>query len=149
MPPKPGDRYPHVTIQKLLVGRSRSWVVMDACSLDVGAITLGGRIVDAKQQPVAQRQLFHDPLQQRSAHLFALASQAAQEVIIFIVAFANACGTQPTRDGAASTGEQQTRQDLWERIPLASIEHQRQNCDPTRQFGGKLPRSHPWLSCVW
>jgi len=80
---------------------------MDAGAFDVLAVTLGRRVVDGEEEPIAGTDGVDRDAQQRAGNRFDIASEAAEEVIIALVIVAEVGGAQPTGDRASAAGKEQ------------------------------------------
>src|SRR5581483_1461355 len=137
-----------MAIQKLLLGRTRRRVVMDAGAFDVRPIALGGRVVQGEQQAVADGKQAKRQPQQQAADELRLASQAAKKVIIGLVVVSQSAAAQPTGDGLASLSEEYAGAKRQQSPGQPGMQRLAELADPNEHLGGQLPLRHPWLSCL-
>jgi hypothetical protein len=139
-----------MAIEILLVGRARHRIVMDVGSFDMRPVTPRGRIVQGQQHPHRQRQLAQNDEHQLRRHLFGLASEAGQKVIIVLVVVADAGGSQSGCHGPSSLRKEHAQHQHRQPPSAAAVQAAGQSLAPLRPLGRtrptKLVFGHPWLS---
>ena len=151
MPHGQRERHPDMSVEILLVGRSRRGIVMDVGPFDLRTVPLGGRVVDDRQKPIGQRQGPQHQKQQLGGDGFGLASECRQEVIIVLEVVADSGGPEPSRHGSSPVGEEDAHQQDRQSPAVSGVQPRRQPLAPLGPIFRTLPTTyrirHPWLSC--
>ena len=104
-----GQGDPDVAVDVLLAGGARAGVVMDAGTLDLGAIAWGGRVVDGHRQAWSAQQRL-DGEEGANGHVRGLAADGPDGGVGRAEVVGDTGGAEPGGDGAASAGEEDAEQ---------------------------------------
>ncbi len=144
------ERSPRYVRRVFLVGRSRRWAVMNACPFDFRPVTLGGGVVDDRQQPVGQRQSPQQQNQKWRGDAFGLASKGRQKVKIVSEVVADSGGAEPGSHGPSPVGKENTHQQDRQPPTVAGVQSRRRPLASLVPIFRTLPITyrirHPWLS---
>ena len=138
---QPGQRHPDVAVDKLLPGRPRRRVVVDAGPLHARAVALRRRVVQAEQQTRSTRpqpRQQHEEQQPRG-HPGRASPHRPQQGVGRPEVVGDARGPQPTGNGAAAAGEHDAAQETQEAGLAAEVQAAGQEREPTRQLRGHHP----------
>ena len=95
-----------MAVEEPLVGRAGGRVVLDPRALDVRAVTLGRGIIQGEPQGAVGVDVAEGVAEQPAGQQFDAAAEGGEEVLVGGTAEADACGAEPTGDGAAALGEE-------------------------------------------
>jgi hypothetical protein len=148
VPDDPGDGDPDMTIEKLLVGRTRRGIMMDARAFNLWTCTFGRSVVQCEEQHIVSRYYLGDQTHEQTGDPLRLASHSADELIELLVVPAQATRPQPTGDGAASLSEQHAGDERQQAPRQLGMQDLAKLLDPCRDLRRQVPGRHPWLSCA-
>jgi hypothetical protein len=92
----PGEANPDVTVQELLLSRSRSGVAVKSVTLDVRSVPLGRAVVDGEKQQLVWGESTPSVAEQQTSEEVRPASRSGQEVVVDGKAATDVGGTEPT-----------------------------------------------------
>jgi hypothetical protein len=132
-----GQDDPDVAVDVLLAGGTRAGMVMDARTLDVGAVTRRGRVVDTHQQALGIEQRADRSLDGEGQVVGRAADGADRDVALAVVVV-EAAGAEPGGDGAAAAREQNAAQEQGQAPGGAAIEPAGQSGEGAGQQRGQV-----------
>jgi hypothetical protein len=152
MPHGQREGHPDMSVEIFLVGRSRRGVAVDVGPFYLWTVSLGGRVVDDRQNPTGKRQGTKRQNQQLRGNRFDLASKCRQEVIIVLEVVADSGGPKPSSYGSSPVGEKDAHKQDRQSPAVACMQPRRQPQAPLGPIFRTLPTTyricHPWLSCL-
>src|SRR5450432_2759596 len=143
-----GQDHPVVAVEGLGTARSGSRVVVSPGALDLGAMPLGGRVVQRQGEPLADGDLLDRQLEETQADGLDLEPEGSEEVIIGAIAGGDPCGAKPTGDGASPLGEDDANNQAMEPPGVSTVEMLGKSADPSGKQSREYDVSHPSSSRV-
>ena len=132
-----------MTVEGLRAARPGCRVVVPSGRLDLGPMTLGGRVVEGEGEPLGDRNLLNGQVENGQSEILDLEPEGGEEVIIGTIAPGDSRGAEPTGDGPPPLGEDDTDDQPLEPPGVSAMKMSGESPDPAGKLSEENDASHP------